>query len=220
VGVLLLGYAYFHLAGEAYALVSIGLISFAAVAQFAPAVLGGMYWKGGTRAGALAGLLAGFALWAYTLMLPSIAKSGWLDADFLTHGPWGLACCAPSTAGPARAGQPDAFAVLEPAGQRRRLRGGVAVARALGREASQALLFVDVFERTAAGSPVFWRGRRRGADLLALASASWARPRRSRCLRLCARAGGAACPCHPPDANWCSLSKPSWPAPSAALRRG
>ena len=47
---LLLGYLYFHLAGEAYALVSIGLISFAAVAQFAPALLGGMYWKGGTRA--------------------------------------------------------------------------------------------------------------------------------------------------------------------------
>ena len=40
----------FTLAGEAYALVSIGLISFAAVAQFAPAMLGGMYWKGGTRA--------------------------------------------------------------------------------------------------------------------------------------------------------------------------
>jgi Na+/proline symporter len=54
--VLLLGYLYFHLAGEAYALVSIGLISFAAVAQFAPALLGGMYWKGGTRDGALAGL--------------------------------------------------------------------------------------------------------------------------------------------------------------------
>ncbi len=43
--VLLLGYLYFRLAGEAYALVSIGLISFAAVAQFAPAVLGGIFWK-------------------------------------------------------------------------------------------------------------------------------------------------------------------------------
>ena len=81
--VLLLGYVYFHLAGEAYALVSIGLISFAAVAQFAPAALGGMYWKGGTQRGALAGLVAGFALWAYTLMLPSIAKSGWLPDAFL-----------------------------------------------------------------------------------------------------------------------------------------
>ena len=57
--ILLLGYLYFRLAGEAYALVSIGLISFAAVAQFAPAVLGGIFWKGGTRLGALAGLLRG-----------------------------------------------------------------------------------------------------------------------------------------------------------------
>ena len=56
--ILLLGYLYFKLAGEAYALVSIGLISFAAVAQFAPAILGGIFWKGGTRAGALCGLLA------------------------------------------------------------------------------------------------------------------------------------------------------------------
>ena len=95
VGVLLLGYLYFHLAGEAYALVSIGLISFAAVAQFAPAALGGMYWKGGTQRGALPGLLAGFALWAYTLMLPSIAKSGWWPDAFLHHGPWGMALLKP-----------------------------------------------------------------------------------------------------------------------------
>jgi hypothetical protein len=47
--ILLLGYLYFKLAGEAYALVSIGLISFAAVAQFAPAVLGGIFWKGRAR---------------------------------------------------------------------------------------------------------------------------------------------------------------------------
>ncbi len=87
--ILLLGYAYFHFAGEAYALVSIGLISFAAVAQFAPALLGGMYWRGGTRRGALVGLLLGFAFWAYTLMLPSMAKSGWMPDAFLTRGTLG-----------------------------------------------------------------------------------------------------------------------------------
>ena len=87
---LLLGWLYFRVAGEAYALVSIGLISFAAVAQFAPALLGGMYWKGGTRDGALAGLGGRRALWAYTLMLPSIAKRGWMDAGFLQHGPFGI----------------------------------------------------------------------------------------------------------------------------------
>ena len=90
VGVLMLGYAYFRLAGEAYALVSIGLISFAAVAQFAPAILGGMFWKGATRLGAICGLLAGFFIWAYTLLLPSFAKSGWLPFAFVEHGIFGV----------------------------------------------------------------------------------------------------------------------------------
>jgi Na+/proline symporter len=56
VAIVLLGYAYFRFAGEAYALVSIGFISFAAVAQFAPAMLGGLYWKQATGTGAMAGL--------------------------------------------------------------------------------------------------------------------------------------------------------------------
>jgi Na+/proline symporter len=95
VALLLLGYLYYRIAGEDYALVSIGLISFAAVAQFAPPMLAGMYWKGGTRLGALAGLGAGFALWAWTLMLPSIAKSGWIPARFIAEGPFGIAWLRP-----------------------------------------------------------------------------------------------------------------------------
>jgi len=87
---MMLGYAYFRLAGEAYALVSIGLISFAAVAQFAPAMLGGIYWKNGTLAGALSGLCAGFLLWLYTLLLPSFAQSGWLPESFIALGPFGI----------------------------------------------------------------------------------------------------------------------------------
>ena len=88
--ILLLGYIYFRAAGEAYALVGIGLISFSAVAQFAPAMFGGMYWKQGTRAGAVAGLLAGFGIWLYTLLLPSFAKSGWIDSAFVEHGLFGF----------------------------------------------------------------------------------------------------------------------------------
>jgi len=93
--ILIFGYIYFRAAGEAYALVAIGLISFAAVAQFAPAILGGIYWKGATRAGAMSGLIAGFAVWAYTLALPSIAKSGWLPKDYLTEGLFGVALLKP-----------------------------------------------------------------------------------------------------------------------------
>ncbi|MER6333376.1 SpoIIE family protein phosphatase [Streptomyces sp. NPDC001034] len=93
--ILLLGYAYFRFAGEETALVSIGLVSFAAVAQFAPAVLGGLFWPGGTRRGVLVGLVAGFAVWAYTLVLPSLADAGVLSASFLRDGPLGIGLLRP-----------------------------------------------------------------------------------------------------------------------------
>src|SRR5262249_18442302 len=93
--ILLLGYLYFRLAGEAYALVSIGLISFAAVAQFGPVLLGGIFWRGGSRRGAFLGLLAGFLVWTYTLLLPALARSGWVSTGFLEHGPYGIALLKP-----------------------------------------------------------------------------------------------------------------------------
>ncbi|HYD64075.1 sensor histidine kinase [Azospirillum sp.] len=95
VAILLLGYAYFRFAGSAYALVAIGLISFCGVAQFAPPLVGGIYWTGATRRGALAGLSAGILAWAYTLLLPSFARSGWLPEAFIAAGPWGLALLRP-----------------------------------------------------------------------------------------------------------------------------
>ncbi len=95
VAILLLGYLYFRIAGSAYALSAIGLISFTAVAQFAPALVGGVYWAGATRRGALAGLSAGILTWAYTLLLPSFARSGWLPAAFIDQGPWGVALLRP-----------------------------------------------------------------------------------------------------------------------------
>ena len=174
VALLLLGYLYFRVAGEAYALVSIGLISFAAVAQFAPALLGGIFWKGGTRAGALAGLGAGFALWAYTLMLPSIAKSGWLSPQFVTDGLFGMALLRPEhlfgLTGLDSLTHALLWSLLVNAG----LYVAVSLARTpTAREAGQALLFVDVFERTGAGNaaaPVFWRGRASVAGLQQLAA--------------------------------------------------
>ncbi len=90
VAILLLGYLYFRLIGQSSSLVSIGLISFAAVAQFAPAILGGIYWKGGTRLGALSGLVGGFLLWGYTLPLPSLAEAGGLPMGFVETGLGGI----------------------------------------------------------------------------------------------------------------------------------
>jgi sigma-B regulation protein RsbU (phosphoserine phosphatase) len=90
-----LGYAYYHLIGESYTLVNIGLISFAAVAQFAPAFFGGLYWRGATRPGALAGLSAGFVVWGYTLLLPSFVRSGWVPESLIAAGPYGVAWLRP-----------------------------------------------------------------------------------------------------------------------------
>ena len=88
--ILILGYGYYRFASESYSLVTIGLVSFAAAAQFAPAIIGGIFWQGGTFRGALVGLLAGFIVWLYTLFLPSLAQSGWLPDAFISHGPFGL----------------------------------------------------------------------------------------------------------------------------------
>lgn len=169
VGVLLLGYLYFHLAGEAYALVGIGLISFAAVAQFAPALLGGMYWRGATAQGALAGLLAGFSLWVYTLLLPSLAKSGWMDSAFIQHGPWGLAWLKPEQLLGLVGLDALTHSLFWSLFANVTLLVGLSLWRGpSAREASQALLFVDVFRQTERVGPVFWRGKAQVADLLVL----------------------------------------------------
>ena len=93
--ILLMGYLYHALVGDAYSLVTIGLVSFAAACQFAPAMLVGMYWRGAHRRGAALGLIAGTLVWAWTLLIPGFAQSGWLDAGFLEQGPFGIAWLRP-----------------------------------------------------------------------------------------------------------------------------
>ncbi len=93
--VLALAYGYYAGVGRQLPLVNTGLVSFAAVAQFLPAVLGGLYWKGGTRRGATLGILAGFAVWFFTLVLPTLVGPGRLPASLLTAGVGGLAWLRP-----------------------------------------------------------------------------------------------------------------------------
>jgi signal transduction histidine kinase len=168
--ILVLGYLYFYLAGEAYALVSIGLISFSAVAQFAPAIIGGIYWKGGTRLGAISGLAAGFLVWVYTLLLPSFAKSGWLPITFLSEGYFGTPLLRPEQL----FGMTDFdnithclfWSMLANIG----CYVGLSLARKpTGVEHSQAALFVDALKPASATPRAgLWRGSATVQDLLAL----------------------------------------------------
>ena len=88
--VLVLAYAYYRMIGTSAALAQVGLISFAAVAQFAPAFFGGLVWKRATARGAMWGITAGFIVWIYTLLMPSFADAGWIGRGFIDQGPFGI----------------------------------------------------------------------------------------------------------------------------------
>ncbi|MET0963506.1 MAG: sensor histidine kinase [Noviherbaspirillum sp.] len=154
-----LGYGYSRAAGDAYALMAIGLISFAAVAQFAPAVLGGMYWKHGSRNGALLGLAGGFLVWLYTLLLPSFAQSGWLPASFLEPGPFGIAWLRPRALFGLTGLDPISHAMFWSMLVNVGAYAGVSL---LGRqgamEQAQARRFIDPWTQGAPAPALAWRG--------------------------------------------------------------
>jgi Na+/proline symporter/signal transduction histidine kinase len=94
--IILLGYCCYRLLGLQAMLVDMGLIAFCGVMQLVPAILGALYWREATRKGAMAGLILGFSLWVYTLVIPAIAQAGWLSPEILQKGPWGVALLKPT----------------------------------------------------------------------------------------------------------------------------
>jgi Na+/proline symporter/signal transduction histidine kinase len=94
--VLLTAYGFYRMAGEDTSLTAFGLLSFAAAAQLGPALVGGIVWRGGNRNGALWGLLIGFILWLYTLLLPVLASTGWINNTLVQQGLWGMSWTRPT----------------------------------------------------------------------------------------------------------------------------
>jgi Na+/proline symporter/nitrogen-specific signal transduction histidine kinase len=190
--ILLLGYAYFHLIGESDALVTIGLVSFAAAAQFAPAIIGGIFWKAGTRRGAQTGLSLGFAVWAYTLLLPSFARSGWLPIEFIHEGPLGMGLFKPHELFGLRGLDSLSHALFW--SMLVNIGGYIALSLRSHQSAIeriQAALFVDVFRHSGAqGGSRFWRGSATVADLHALIVRFVGKNRAERALGGYARARG------------------------------
>jgi Na+/proline symporter/signal transduction histidine kinase len=88
----LLALAYYRAVSQSQGLAAIGLLAFAAVAQFAPAIIAGLYWRSASRRGVLIGLVIGFSVWIYTLLLPSMATAEWFDDSWVREGlfeqPW------------------------------------------------------------------------------------------------------------------------------------
>jgi signal transduction histidine kinase/Na+/proline symporter len=84
--IIILGYFYFKFITEKFSLVAIGMTSFVLIAQFAPLVFGGIFWKNGTQKGAVAGLVGGTFIWFFTLIVPSLVSSGILSENIMTQG--------------------------------------------------------------------------------------------------------------------------------------
>ncbi len=166
--VLFLGYIYASTIGGSYALVTIGLVSFVAALQFAPPILAGLYWKGASKAGALAALTGGFAVWLYTLLLPSFSRSGWIAASFVDEGPLGIALLRPYAMLGLEGLDPISHATIWTMIVNIGLLVGVSLFTTQSViERNQAVLFVDVF-KSASGSTRVWRGSVAKSELRSL----------------------------------------------------
>ena len=95
--VIFFGYGFEQKVVAPYMLVNIGIISFAAVLQFAPVVMGGIFWRGANKTGACLALAGGFLIWFYTLLVPSYIKSGHQYSGFLDKGPFGIEFLKPES---------------------------------------------------------------------------------------------------------------------------
>ena len=93
--VLGLGYLYHRTMADTTSLVDIGLISFVAVTQFVPAMIGALYWKRANHFGVTIGLLLGFSIWTYTLLVPAFASAGLLPTSIVVDGPFQIALLRP-----------------------------------------------------------------------------------------------------------------------------
>lgn len=93
--ILFLAYGFYKSVSSNFPLVSIGLISFTAILQLAPAVLGGMYWSRANKKGAISGLLAGFFIWFITLPIPTLAESGIISKSLLSDGYFSISWLRP-----------------------------------------------------------------------------------------------------------------------------
>ena len=150
---------------------TIGLVSFVAALQFVPAILAGIYWKGATKAGALAALSGGFIVWIYTLLLPSFSRSGWFAPSFADHGPFGIGLLKPYALLGLEGLDPISHATIWSMIINVGLLIGVSLTSSQSMiERSQAVAFVDVFKQ-AAGQGREWRGRATIGDLSSLLDA-------------------------------------------------
>ncbi|MGY6523447.1 MAG: ATP-binding protein [Mongoliitalea sp.] len=168
--IILAAYWYYKEVSGRFSIVSIGLISFVAIAQFTPSIIGGLFWKKGSKIGATVGIIAGFVVWFFTLVTPTMVTAAYLPASFLTEGLWGISALKPYSLLGMEGMSPishglffsltvNSFAYVFLS----------LVFTQSSKEHNQAVVFVDIFKySTTLDSSIIWKGQAFLPDLKAL----------------------------------------------------
>ena len=205
---------YMQAVGDTYALVSIGLVSFAAVAQFAPAhrarpVLARRDPARRHRSA----IRGGFLVWVWTLLLPSLALSGILGRGFLDAGLFGLGWTRPHALFGLTSLDPITHSLFWSMLANVGLLVGASVLVARRRvERAQARDFVDVVRGARGRGRRLARARRRSPTSPPCSAASWARPRAGAARRARARAAAPTRARRRPTPPSCAMSSACSPA--------
>lgn len=165
--ILILAFVYYKWITKDIGLVSIGLISFAAVSQFIPATILGIFWKGGSKKAAQISITIGFILWFYTLVIPTIVNAGFLPQELLSQGLFGQDWLRPQALFGLEGFDPLVHAVFWSLGLN--FFSFILVSLYTDQtsiERNQAEIFVDIFKySTIIESSVVWKGKAQVKDL-------------------------------------------------------
>ena len=92
---IILAYAIYKIFILEYSLVSVGLVSFVIIGQLAPSFFGALFWRRGSNKGAVTGIILGFLVCFYTLLLPYTIGVTKFASTFIEEGPWGIELLKP-----------------------------------------------------------------------------------------------------------------------------
>ena len=196
IGIILsLGFFYFYLTRDSDALAPIGLISFAGVAQFLPAIIAALFWREASVKGATAAVAVGFVIWAWSMFLPSFETSSPQVASLVANGPWGLSWLRPQALFGLTGLDPMVHSVFWSLF----LNTATLIVVSLltnqsALERLQATLFVDAFRRVGRIDPNFIRGSVTADDLFFVAQRVLGTARATVLFEDLSRDGGAPSP--------------------------
>jgi len=79
-----IGYIFYLVQQQNAGLAGLGLISFVAVAQCLPGIVGILYWPRANKEGFISGLMVGSSIWAFTLFIPLFESAGIIESLLFT----------------------------------------------------------------------------------------------------------------------------------------